>query len=400
MKIYECIKSEDERIIRLFGFTIVKQTSDYMTTARYQDFLGGTIKTVKINQYEKDSFIKDISIFGKTLIQRTEANNYKTYSLFGKPFFKISLIDQFKKSYFSHFAPNHDHIYILRANAGETYLTLTYLLNSLIKKNNSKNPLLVATKKYHIDMIKMICPEIPYTYIKKMKFKIVGDDFEIDNFKFFFLFSNAHFRQVEDDIKKHALGQSHYFDSILNRLGLKSDDIKMRKIADISGYEQSMLEKIGKTGLNLDKFVFIAPEAQSCKLYDEEFWVALINKLQQIGYDIYVNLTNDAIKLKGATGFKLCDLNFGESFALAKRAQKIVSLRSGFTEFLLQTNTPIDVLYTKFRNRHIFNDMDTYHVMSGFGLSTIPYVDMSKIQEFNMFETSSIDCLNKIINTL
>lgn len=34
----------------------------------------------------------------------------------------------------------------------------------------------------------------------------------------------------------------------------------------------------------MEKFVLIAPEAKSCKLYDEDFWCTLINQLQKIGY--------------------------------------------------------------------------------------------------------------------
>ena len=76
-----------------------------------------------------------------------------------------------------------------------------------------------------------------------------------------------------------------------------------------------------------------------------------------------------------------------------------MSLRSGFTEFLLQTGVPIDVLYTKFRHRDYLNDMNVYQVMSGFGLIRLPYIDKAKIKEFNMFETSPKQCLEEILET-
>jgi hypothetical protein len=145
--------------------------------------------------------------------------------------------------------------------------------------------------------------------------------------------------------------------------------------------------------------VFLAPEAQSCKLYDEDFWVELINRFQEKGVDVFVNLTEDDIKLKGAKDYKTCDLTLSEAFALAKRSKKIVSLRSGFTEFLLQTDVPIDVLYTKFRHRHFFDDMDIYHVMLGFEISQIPFVDKSKVREFNTFEISQKCCMETILNS-
>ena len=42
--------------------------------------------------------------------------------------------------------------------------------------------------------------------------------------------------------------------------------------------------------------------------------------------------------------------------------------------------------------------MDIYHVMSGFGLTQLPFVDKEKIREFNMFEISQSTCLKEIID--
>lgn len=400
MKLYEYIKEENKKTIKIFGIPVVKQTSDYMTSERYQSFFGGIITTIKINNQETDYSKKDIKLFSHSILKRTEENNYKTYFMFDKTIRKISLLDEFKEKYFKYFNKKHDDIYILNANSGEIYLTLTYLIDSLIKKNGSKRPLLVATEKYHIDMIKMICPDLPYVYIKNFCLKVFGTTFKIDNFHFFMLFDFAHFKQVEINIKSNEIGKYHYFKSILNKFDISEEDLQMRKINVLHSVEQSMLEKVNKTGLNIDKFIFLAPEAQSCKLYDEDFWCELIKQLQNKGYDIFINLTGDDIKLETVSNFKTCDLSFAQAFALAKRAKKIVSLRSGFSEFLLQTEVPMDILYTKFRHRHIFNDMDSYHVMSGFGIKYIPFVDITKIQEFNMFEISPKECIDRILANL
>lgn len=397
MKIYEYIRDENERTIKLFDFPIMEQTSDYMTSERKQKFLGGIITTFKSNSPLNGHSDKEIRVFNQPFIRRFEQNNCRTYSILGRTFKTVSLLDTFKKEYFKYFDKKYDDIYILRANSGEIYLTLTYLIDSLIKKNGSKNPLLVATQKYHIEMIKMLCPDIPYVYVKKWKINITGKEFKIDNFRFFFLYDSPHFKQVELDIKNNPLGEHHYFKSILNTLNMTDKDLEYRKITVHLNDERSMLNKIAKTGLNINNFVFLVPEAQSCKLYDEDFWVLLINKFQEKGIDVYVNLVGNDIKLKGALDYKTCDLSFAEAFALAKRSKKIVSLRSGFTEFLLQTGVPIDVLYTKFKHRHFFDDIDIYHVMSGFGISQIPFVDKSKIREFNMFEIAPMMCLEQIM---
>lgn len=398
MQIFEYIKNENTRTAKFLGIPIMEQTSDYMTAERHQSFLGGLVTTVKLNDIYTERSNKNIKIFGKSIIRRTEEDNFRHYYIFSKKLYSISLIEEFKKQYFKYFNKEHDDIYILRANSGEAYLTLTYIINTLLKRNKSKKPLLVATQEYHIDMIKMICPNIPYIFINKLKMKISEDNFRIGNFNFHLLFSGRHFKQVEMDIKSNKLGKHHYFKSILNRLNMTEDDIQINKAKPLLDAEKSMISKIKGINLNLEKFVFIAPEAQSCKLYDEDFWVLLINKFKSNGYDLFVNLVEDEIKLKGAIDYKSCYLTYSEAFCLAQLAKKIVSLRSGFTEFLLQTEIPIAVLYTKFRHRHFFDDMDIYHVMSGFSITQIPFVDKTRIQEFNMYETSQKECLETILN--
>ena len=399
MKIYEYIKGENERTAKLFGFPIMEQTSDYMTAERHQSFLNGLVTTVKVNNPLDDTSRKEIKFLGHTFSGRVEENNYRIYTLFGKEIRRISLLNKFKKEFFKYFSDNDD-IYILRANSGEAYLTLTYVIDTLIKRNGSKKPLLLATQKYHIDLIKMICPDIPFVYAKKLRIRLAGERFNIDKYRFFLLFDNKHFKNVESDIKHNPLGEQHYFKSILNTLNMTQEDISMRKISVPLEDEKSMLEKVNNIGLDLNKFVFLAPEAKSCKLYDEDFWCILINLLKKEGYDVFVNIADTDLKLKEAIDYKSCFLTYSEAFALAKRSRKIVSLRSGFTEFLLQTGVPIDVLYTKFRHRHFFDDMDINHVMSGFGLSQIPYTDMSRINEFNMFELSPAKCINKIMENM
>lgn len=396
MKLFENIKKGNNRTVKILGLPVVETVFDYSTEKRTQKFFGGIVTTLKEEDNSNLCSNKEIMVLGQPIIKCYEADYYRKYYLLGKSISKISMLNRFKKEYFKYFDKQHDDIYILRANSGEAYLTLTHIIDTLIKRNNSKTPLLVATQKYHVDMIKMICPDIPYIYIKGMSLHLLGGEFTIDNFRFFILYSIKHFKRLEDNIKNGHPGEHHYFKSILNTLKITNDDLGHRKVIVPPDDEQSMLNKIAKTGLNINNFVFLAPEAQSCKLYDEDFWVELINTLQDKGLDVFVNLVKD-MNLEGANDFKTCDLTFAEAFALAKRAKKIVSLRSGFTEFLLQTDVPIDILYTKFKPRGNLGDMDIYHVISGFEINQLPFVDKSKIREFNMFEISPREYIKRNI---
>lgn len=397
MKVFEYIKGENERVTKFFGIPVMTQTYDSKTMEKQQKILGNFIITKKLHNEYTNRVSKETKFLGKNIIKYDEKDDYGIHYIFNREVSRQLLLNEFKKKYFKYFDKKHDDIYILTANSGETYLILTYIIDVLLKRNKSKAPLLVATSKYHIDLINMICPDIPYVYVGRIRMRFLKDSFNIDNFKFYLLLNFSHFREVEREVKLDNSGTYHYFYAILKRLNIDEKEISMRPVNISLTNENNMLEKVNNIGLNLDKFVFLAPEAQSCKLYDEDFWVKLINDLQLKGYDVFVNLTKNDIKLAGAENYKTCNLSFSEAFALARRAKRIVSLRSGLTELLLQTNIPMDVLYTKFSNlRHLFEGIDSYHVMSGFGITRIPFVDKSKIHEFNMFEVSPKQCIDAI----
>lgn len=158
-----------------------------------------------------------------------------------------------------------------------------------------------------------------------------------------------------------------------------------------------MIEKVSSTGLNLNNFVLIAPEAQSCELLPNQFLIDLVDGYHKAGVDVFVNLVGDNYDLSRVE-FKNCFLTYSEVFALAQRAKKIISLRSGLTEFLLQTNVPIDILYTKFRVRPVFKDMDSERVMSAFGIEKIPYINEKNFREFNFEQCDSSELISELLN--
>ena len=63
MKFFEYIKDENIRTTKICGLTVMKQTSDYMTTERHQEFLGGLVSTTKTSSNGFDSSKKEIKIY-------------------------------------------------------------------------------------------------------------------------------------------------------------------------------------------------------------------------------------------------------------------------------------------------------------------------------------------------
>ncbi len=405
MKIFETSKSDGNRAVKLFGITIYKKTTDFnierncVKTIRYQSFLGGIIKTCKINDEFGYYYNKQFSILGCTILKNINDGNSVTWYLFNNIIKQLSLKERFKKLYFKYIDEKYDDIYILNANSGEIYLFLTYLVDAFIIKKSSKNPLLIATKKYHLEMIKMLCPEIPAIYLNNFNAEIKFSTFDIDKFKFYMIFNNGYFKQVEFAIKNNTINTYHYFTYMCEELKMKENEINFRNPVLSYENEASMLKKIENLKLNLDNFVFIAPEAQSCMLLDNSFWVSLIKSFKEKGYDVFVNLVDNSVDLTGAE-YKSCFLTYSEVFALAQKSKKIISLRSGLTEFLVQTNIPVDVLYTKFRNRHFYDDMSVEQVMSGFSIRKLYNVNPKLINEYNFQNYARQDLINEITKNM
>ena len=371
VKIFTYEKHNNYRKFTIFGIPLYSCMVEYNTNSRIQSFLFDLIKTIKTGDIYATDTDKKIQLLGLNVLSREIRKNDIQWKFLGINTKHDNLYNKFKKKYFKYFDKKHDDIYLLNANSGEAYLFLTYCLDACIKKYGSKNPLLVATKPYHIELIKMICPDIDYIYIKRFNMFVKSEtvDFRIDNFRFFQAFSHKHFMQVEIDIKNDET--AHYFKSILEEFNLTQQDIETRETLEIMSSVKSMLEKVKEINLNLDKFVLMAPEAHSCTLINNEYWIELINKYKNEGYDVFVNLVGDEIDLTGAD-YKTCYLTYSEIYSLAKRAKKIIMLRSGLTELFLQTNVPMEVLYTKFKDRILFNSIDVEKVKRGFSLKNIP----------------------------
>lgn len=380
MKFFEYTKTKNTRKARILGIPMYHVEIDYTKAQRKQTFLGGLFTTFKSDDIFSYYIEKNIKFLGFPIIKRCEDGQKREYRFLNIPFKKLELTEVFKKKYLNKIDKKHDNIYILTANSGETYLFLTHVLDVLLKKEGSKNPLIIATKQYHVDLINLICPDISHILIKGFTLSIKAKEFKIDNFKFCPVFPYNYFAKVEKNIKEDATNKSHYFNSMLEYFNIKREEITMKKITPQTQDIESLEKKAKEIGLNLDNFIFIAPEAVSCELIEDEYWINLINQYKKEGYDIFLNLADGLVDLKDVE-YKTTDLTFTQAFILASKAKKIVSLRSGLTEFLLQTNTKMDVLYTKFKFRNFFCDMGVEQVLNGFGMKNLPDYNKEDICE-------------------
>lgn len=376
MDLFTKEKKNNKIIFKFLGIPYCWKVINQFNNRYKKSYFNGLIKTSR--KFYALHYILEhkINVFNINVLNIKEDGEYRYYYLRKFLLKKENLKKILKRTSFKYIDKKHDHVYILNANSGETYLFLSFVLDALIKKNGDKNPLLIATQLYHNDLVKLICPDIPHIYVKSLYRNIKDDNFTMGQFKFTKIFSNEHFLKVEDALRKDTTNQAHYFSYILDTLKIPQSEIGYRKIKTNPEITERMLEKVSKTGLDTNNFVFIAPEACSCELLDNKFWVDLIKSLQAEGYDIFVNLATRKVRLKGVE-YKSCKLTFSEAFELVKMSKKVYTLRSGFTEFLLDTNVPMTVYYTKFRN----NNITAEQIHSGFGLMKIPSAKPELITE-------------------
>lgn len=374
MKIFTTKKEGRRQIFKIFDITYCVKIANKYHTKYKKFYFKNLIKTFRkfsplLYTMEHKFFFYNILLF--TI---KEFDNYRHY------YFKNILIKKFHLTSFIinnklfHQINQYDNAFILNANSGETYLFLMYALDVMLKRYNAQKPVLLATKKYHIEMIKMICPEIPFLYVTNLYQNINKSTFEINGTRFIKIFSTEHFYKVEQEIK--ADPNAHYYESILETLEINKSEIIPRKIVELDSSNQTLQEKINKINLDINNFVFLSPEAASCEALDDEFWINKIITLKKQGFDIFVNIINNS-KIYDELGCKSCYLTYSEAFSLAKKAKKIYSLRSGFTEFLLHTKIPMEVYYSPFK----CNDITGEQIKTGFSLLKIPNTDTNNIIE-------------------
>lgn len=355
------------KIKKIFNFIIFKEIRNHNTQKYFKYIFGNTIKVYKhINNGLKN---KSIYIFNLCIYKQIHEKYHKKIFLFKILIYNKSLIKIIFSAIKKKYNTQVDDIYILTTNSGEAYLILTYFINALIKKNNSKHPLVVATKKYHTDLINSITPWINYVYIKKTSFVFLDYLTSIDKRRIFTLFGHEFEKSEVDNIN------FHYYLNIQNYLQVKHLN-KINLISHSKDYITNFDNRLKKENINISNLIFLSPCATSCKSLPVDFINKLIKILNNKGFSVFIN---DAITLQGldsSLDWFSTKLTFNEAFLMAKKSKKIIIVRSGFSEFLIQTNVNMDIIYTDF-NYDLKNSF-----LKSFTVSKIPKIHNSIIREF------------------
>ncbi len=374
-KILAYNKEGNKRSLKFLGLTLYEKDSN--ESYKTQKFLGGVVRTKNIRSIMSEK--KYFEFLKIPFCVRTIENSDVTYRIFGLLIKHVELANVFYKKYLKNINIKFDDVYILSANSGEIFLFCAYCLKPLLKKNHSKNPLFMACRKYHEDILKLFYPEAHCILIDKPFLKTKKHSWKILKHNFYLIFPSNYFYEFTNDICKLGINETHYLNNMAQVLGLSDKEYSKPNPIITKEVEESLFQKIGFLNLNLENFIIIAPEAQTCKLLPRKFWEILIKKIQENNIDVFLNvidITNYIDKCK--TTF----LNYREIFLLSQKAKAVISLRSGFSEVLTPIKIPNITINTEFQklDNLLFPIEKT---MAAYSINKLPFVENSLISEIN-----------------
>lgn len=261
-----------------------------------------------------------------------------------------------------------DDVYILHTALGEGYLILAYFLAAFIRRRPGRHPLLVTSVGVK-QLVVMLGIKIPYICVPDLQVYSREREFAIGAQRFWNLYRPA-------DCSDGA----HFFAGIQRYLQVPPARAPTYSIAIPRDTEAAAWAKARGMGVDLDNFVLIQPEANTCALLPPGLWREFARRLTAAGQgtDVVVILGKNRFLARELREFKSLDLSLAEAFALARRARRVIALRSGFTETMLQTGTVLEVIYTGTNHQPGSRGEDTRRF---FSLTNIPGVDPDRIIE-------------------
>jgi hypothetical protein len=181
--------------------------------------------------------------------------------------------------------------------------------------------------------------------------------------------------------------QIHFFEYILDGLGLLYNEIKFPIKPDISDTIRTSLEiKIRRIGLNC-RFIILFPEAATAQKLSDYFWKKLEANLKFKGYDIFVNTARGKGFFK-----KYCLLNLEELYELALRSCGMIALTSGIMVYLSALPVPKHIIYNS--QTSSANMLNAAGMFKGYSLAKIP--GAQNFAEYNIEDIPE----NELLNTL
>lgn len=287
----------------------------------------------------------------------------------------------------------YDAIYLYKHHIGEIYIYLN-LLPFFIKKNKSKNPLLIVNEerycdlynifldnKYQLQHIQLSSADMDSLTKSRVKYK--GD----------FIYNPTPNRFF--DLRQEILDNknTHFYNYIKDSLGLTEQEFLFKNPIPLKKDIITAKRILKKLQFKKNKFIIFLIEAVTAEGISTTYWQEMINELVKKGYKIFINTYSGHTNLKNCVS---CKLSLGELYALTKESSGVISLISGAVVFLAASGVKIDAIYTKQTPSE--NSMTATQMLKGYTLKKIPYKNTTNICEYNVEEESLIQIKEKILN--
>lgn len=390
---------------------VMNKTEKYSQNINYK-FLKLPIYSRILQKKNANEWVLRYKIFGGIVLFKTNYRHLWRLSICGIPLYthkqskdkflfftvrKINFREKWLKKLTKQIDKKYDDIYLIRHNIGETYIELKYL-KERIKKQKSKNPLVIVWNKKFLELYKMYTtPTIDLLYVPLYQADInevfceqngENKDIALNYRGHRFFCSTPH---IAENMKKEYRDNPNvnFYTYLLNayRIGSKSKPSK----ENISEYLINSVDlKIEQIGLD-KKFIILAPEASSLNVLPSNFWQDIINNLSAKGYDIFLNSYNNKDNLLNV---KTCNMDIAELLILAQKSSGIISMASGLAVFLTSANVSMDLIYTDFVSKSIDYNADL--ALKLYSVHNLPNVDKSKVREYN----ANIIDYDKLINQI
>ena len=254
-----------------------------------------------------------------------------------------------------------------------------------------ENSIIINTKHYHKTLCDLVHPNTNCIYLTNL-WNMCPYSGYLDRYKghnFYNVLPFSHFVNLEKQLQK---GQEiHYYDVIMNAITEMGLNVTTKEPIVSEETKESVLKKVKKIGLDINKFIFLCPESQSNESIEDNLWDNIIEQLNKKGYDVFSNIMIQRPEYGIA---KTCFLTLEEAFYLASWSKGVIGLRSGIFELLANIkNIPIVSVYTKFVQRGKLKEMASEKVLTGFTLTKLPNVNVNNLFEYDINKISERDLL-------
>lgn len=293
-------------------------------------------------------------------------------------------------------------IIILFNHTGETSFLLSGLYQNL-NRAELNDILFIGTISYHRDLINLYCPTNNYIFRPDINWVHVRWDvsevaFNVKETIVILSPVTKYFAEYEKAVRMNS-NFPHFCRNLFekNKRFYEPEDIKpfiskRQKIWTSTKLKASNVNK---------KYILISNESASNKNFPWIFWFTLSHKLRLLGYDVVFNtFINSPASSIGKSFFT----TLGEGIEVARHAECLIALRSGFLDLSLPVAKQMIVLYTpfKFRSREL-PIMTAAKVQKAFSLKEIPCKHKCNINELIIENPENVDftkLIDMVINSI